>query len=286
MTAPKYDRIVPLIGLVLLGLGVALLLESRLENTPLIRPGGDLPALPVSWAIMAALVVLVSTGADLLARAHPQMQHRALPAIRLGPVEIEIAPRFWVLPSLTIVAAFAFSRLFREDEAFLEVLLSLIASAGLLAAVLVGQHYSLDRREEIRERWLVILHAIAYLDAFALFSAIYAQRMRSLYSAPLIALIAGMLAYVLLRRDRGRNLGLLAVLVGLVLAETTWALNYWAIPFLMGGTLLLGIFYAIVGILQHDQAGTLERRVLWEFAGLGGLVLAIMAAAMLMLSRG
>jgi hypothetical protein len=39
------------------------------------------------------------------------------------------------------------------------------------------------------------------------------------------------------------NLGLLSLMVGFILAQALWALNYWlAAPFLLGGALLLVIF--------------------------------------------
>ena len=58
------------------------------------------------------------------------------------------------------------------------------------------------------------------------------------------------------------NVGYFAVGIG-PLAEATWALNYWAAPFLLGGALLLVIFYVAIGLLQHHLEGTLSRRVFW-----------------------
>jgi hypothetical protein len=63
---------------------------------------------------------------------------------------------------------------------------------------------------------------------------------------------------------------LLALIVGLMLAEATWALNYWATTFLLAGTLLLVIFYIAVSLLQHAAAGALPRRLLIEYGTLGG----------------
>ena len=46
-------------------------------------------------------------------------------------------------------------------------------------------------------------------------------------------------------------------IVGLVLGEVTWALNYWVLPGLTGGLLLLLIFYLLIGIAQHVYRGVL-----------------------------
>jgi hypothetical protein len=66
------------------------------------------------------------------------------------------------------------------------------------------------------------------------------------------------------------NILLLSALVGLTLAEATWAINYWATTFLLAATLLLVIFYVVVSLLQHCVAGTLQRRLLAEYGLLGG----------------
>jgi hypothetical protein len=50
-----------------------------------------------------------------------------------------------------------------------------------------------------------------------------------------------------------------------VLGQVTWALNYWLLPGLTGGLLLLLIFYLMVGIAQQGLQGRLTRRVLLEF---------------------
>src|SRR5689334_18641630 len=90
-SAPRYDRIVSLIVIVLLGLAVVFLIDSN-PNILRARLGGDLPTITVSWVLIASLVIIISAGADLLARAHPQMQTRTLPTINLGFASLELAP--------------------------------------------------------------------------------------------------------------------------------------------------------------------------------------------------
>jgi hypothetical protein len=54
--------------------------------------------------------------------------------------------------------------------------------------------------------------------------------------------------------------------VGVLLGELTWALNYWPLlPGLTGGLILLLSFYLAVGIALQGLQGRLNRRVLVEF---------------------
>lgn len=275
---PRYDRIVSLVLVVVLGLAVVLLIDIN-PNILRARLGGDLPTITVSWLLIASLVIITSAGADLLARAHPQMQTRTLPVLNLGFATIELAPGFWILPSFCVVGSFAFFRLFSSNLQGAAFVMALVAAGGLLLVVLASQHYALDRSAKTSQRARLVLQIIAYLLAFGCFSAIYFTRFRTLYAATLIGGTGALLAYEVLRWIPRRNLIHLSALVGLVLGEATWALNYWAAPFLLGGTLLLVIFYIITSLLQHQAAGTLHRRVLIEYGLLGsGLLAAVIYA--------
>jgi hypothetical protein len=268
-TAPRYDRITSLVLVILIGLAVIFLIDGS-PNTIQIYLGGDLPVITLSWFLIASLVVLTCAGADLLARSHPQLQNAALPVINLGFARVEIAPAFWVLPSFSVIGSFAFFRVFSQTLPGIAFALALLAAGGGLLAVLVAQHYSLDRRSEVRQRAQTALAIMTYLIAFGCFSAIYYTRYRTLYSASLVAITGALLAYPLLATTTLRSRLLLALLVGLMLAEATWALNYWATTFLLAGTLLLVIFYIAVSLLQHAAAGALPRRLLIEYGMLGG----------------
>src|SRR5262245_885311 len=272
---PRYDRIVSLVLLVVIGLAVVFLIDINPAILRL-RLYGDLPPITVSWLLVASLVVITSTGADVFIRSHPQMQTRRLPTINLGFVAIELAPGFWILPSFTIVASFAFFRLFGASLGAAAGILASVAAGGLLLATLLAQHYALDRRPHVRHNARLALQTIAFLLAFGVFSAVYFARLRTLYSAALIGATGTLLAYALLQWTPPRQgLGLLAFMVGLTLAEATWALNYWAAPFLLGGTLLLVIFYVATGLLQNHLEGTLSRRIFWEYGLLGGALLVV-----------
>lgn len=277
---PRYDRIVSLVFVILIGLAVIFLIDGN-PNTLRIVLGGDLPTITLSWFLIASLMVISSAGADLLARSHPQMQSRALPALNLGVARFEVAPSFWVLPSFSVVASFAFFRLFSgvlEGAAFA---LALVAAGGSLLVVLVAQHYALDRSPQVSRPAQTVLQVVGYLLAFGSFSAVAFTQYRTLYSASMIGLAALLLAYALLSFTPRAGSLTLATLVGLTLAEATWALNYWATTFLIVGTVLLVIFYIVVSLLQHRAEAPLARRLLLEYGLLGGgLFVAIVYVAL------
>ncbi|MFP4439744.1 MAG: hypothetical protein ACLFVO_21070 [Chloroflexaceae bacterium] len=275
---PRYDRIASLVLIVVLGLAVILWIDIN-PNILRARLVGDLPTITVSWLLIASLVVITSAGADLLVRSHPQMQIRTLPTFNLGFMTVEVVPGFWILPAFCVIGSFAFFRLFSASLQGMAFVLALVAAGGLLLAVLVAQHYSLDRDPPTAQRARLVLLVITYLLAFSCFSAIYFTRLRTLYAAPLVGGTATLLAYEVLRwtsRQGGRRL---ALIIGLVLAETIWALNYWPAPFLLGGTLMLVIFYVTTSLVQHHLAGTLQRRLLVEYGLFGSGLLAALIFA-------
>ena len=277
--SPRYDRIVSLVLLVLLGLAVVFLIDIN-PNILRARLGGDLPVITLSWVLIASLVVITITGADLFIRSHPQMQTRSLPVVNLGLVRFEIAPGFWILPAFSIVAPFAFFRLFSPLLQMTAAIVAVVAAGGLLLAALLCQHYALDRRREARHAARLGLQTITLLLAFSLFSATYYARLRFLYSGALIGATGALLAYALLQwAPHYQGLAVLSAMVGLTLAEATWALNYWAASFLLGGALLLVIFYVAVGLLQNHLEGTLSRRIYWEYGLIGGGLLAAVVFA-------
>lgn len=278
--APRYDRITSLVIVILIGLAVIFLVDGS-PNTLQIVLGGDLPVVTLSWLLIGSLILLTSAGADVLARAHPELQTVALPTINLGFVRVEVAPIFWILPSFSVVSAFAFFRVFNQSLPGIAFALALLAAGGGLLIVLIAQHYSLDRRPDIRQQAQIALAVMAYLIAFGCFSAIAYTQYRTLYSASLVAITGGLLAYTLLAATPLRNAIVVSALVGLLLAEATWALNYWATTFLLAGTLLMLIFYIAVSLLQHTANKALSRRLLIEYSLLGGgLSAAVIYAAL------
>lgn len=138
------------------------------------------------------------------------------------------------------------------------------------------------------------LNVGGHLTAFLVFSVIYGLKIRSLYSAGAVGIVGSLLLYELLARDaawhdamqlptasRRSMLGFFALVGGLVMAELTWGLNYWAaLSTLVGGAFLLLAFYVTYGLIVSYVDGRLTRQVYVEFASVAAVgLVAIFASA-------
>jgi hypothetical protein len=121
------------------------------------------------------------------------------------------------------------------------------------------------------------LNALAYLMAFVLFALIYQTRTRSLVTATLTLLIATVLALDLLSVAdvQVRRVLPFAGIVGLIIGESTWALNYWQISAWVGGLLLLLIFYISTNVAHQHLLERLSMSTLIEFTAVAVVVLLV-----------
>jgi hypothetical protein len=113
--------------------------------------------------------------------------------------------------------------------------------------------------------------------AFALFVLIYQTRTRSLVTATLTLLTATLLALDLLSVADVPVSRMLpfAGIVGLIIGESTWALNYWQASAWVGGLLLLLIFYTVINIAHQHLLERLSSSTLIEFAAVTVVVLLV-----------
>jgi hypothetical protein len=121
------------------------------------------------------------------------------------------------------------------------------------------------------------LNVLAYLMAFVLFVLIYQTRTRSLVTATLTLVTATLLALDLLSVADvpvGRMLPF-AGIVGLIIGESTWALNYWQIGAWVGGLLLLLIFYVAINVAHQHLLERLSLSTLFEFIAVTVAVLIV-----------
>lgn len=215
--------------------------------------------LEISDTILMAvfLALLSASGAESCIRTHPRF--RQMSNWRWATWS------YWALPAaLSILAVILIPQL----PSRLAQAVGLLVLGALMAMGLFGLYATVDPGAAGFRRGRIFLNLFAYASALALFLLVYQTRTRSLLSGSVIALTATLLAVELLRSTTERQ-GLVlsyAVIVGLVLGESTWALNYWPLPGLTGGLLLLLIFYLIVSLAQHGLQNHLTRRVLVEYA--------------------
>jgi len=153
----------------------------------------------------------------------------------------------------------------------------------LMAGLLLGQRSGLEVGGRRSRTGRFVANLLLYLVGFVLFALIYHTKERSLVTASATGLVALLAAAELLRPVKQRQAlrWRMAALAGLVVAETTWALNYWPVSGLVGGAMLLLAFYVFTGLVAAIQEGTLERRMLLEYGavsilGFAAIVWAVM----------
>lgn len=207
--------------------------------------------------LMAAFLALLSaSGAESALRTHPRFQQDRSPWATWS---------YWALPAaLSILAVILIPQL----PSRLAQAAGLLLHGALMTLTLFSLYATVDQGASGFRRGRVFLNVLTYACALALFLLVYQTRTRSLLSGSVVALTGILLAVELLRSTTGRRELVFshALVVGLVLGEITWALNYWPLPGLTGGLLLLLAFYLIVSLAQHGLQERLNRRVVLEFA--------------------
>lgn len=224
--------------------------------------------LEVNLTGTSLLIVLVSglaaTGARYVLAAHPDVPHRLPRPLYLS----------WVLPGLLGGMAAYLIELAPGEVIWGGGLLLAMLLMGLTVA---AEFAALSPRHPAATRARLGLNVLAYLLAFLFFYLIYRTRARSLVTATTITLGAFLIALDLLgvAETRAVRVTLYAGIVGLVVGETTWALNYWRVDNWMAGLLLLLSFYLTTGIAQQHLLGRLKPAVLLEFGIVTVAVLAL-----------
>ncbi len=252
------DRISVATWILVFGLGGSLLFDLPTATIAFSAFGSPI-SIPLTKTILSALFLaaLAAAAAESVVTVHPwfsvqRNRHRA----QTWP--------YWALPmAITIISVVLLPLV---ASAPVQVL-ALLISGGLLALSFFGLYATVERGRSGFRRARLMLDALAYGSALLLFLFVYQTRTRSLVSGSLVAATALLLAAEILRTatDQSGTALIYAGIIGLILGQVTWALNYWVLPGLTGGLLLLLIFYLLVGIAQQSLQGRLSRRVLFEF---------------------
>ncbi len=253
---------------------------------------GDLAAEGVveqaRWALGAALV-LVAAGGALWLRSRPgpapitRLPTEYLPLL---PIPVHV-----LLPALLLVGYALFMTVF--SGSWFEVVVIGLAWVSFLAA-----YWALAHAADTGDRYFGLaqtaLNICAHLTAFLLYSTIYGLKVRALYSATAVGLVTTLLVYEMLARDaswhraldrpvegRRSTQVLLSIVGGLVLAQLTWGLNYWAaLTTLVGGACLLLALYATYGMVSAYVDQRLTRNTVVEYGAVGALgLVAVFASA-------
>jgi len=258
----RIDRIITLVFLIALTQGFLLVFDPA---SGLFANNFDQNLiLPLTFTILAALVVITMGIADAVVRSHPQIYLVKLATVRIGRSKIEFAPFAWVLPGLLVVGSYLFIRLFSDLST---QVVGTVLSSLLILIVVIAQYYSVGRQERFYG-WAVIgLNIAAYVAGFLIFSSIYVNKWRAFQSAPLVGLTGVLLTYELLRQTKApaRTLRIYCLISGVVLAQVAWALNYWLVSVLVGGIVPLMVCYVLVGIMQAHLTNNLNKAIFREY---------------------
>jgi len=254
--SPDRDRLSVLIGVIVL---TPVLI--RFINIPARKISLDLLGSPVSfemtsiWITATMLTALSCMGANAIVRTHPRMFQPNPPRLFM----------YWILPGLTgLNAALLLSRISTWPMWWA----GLVLTGSAITLVVVSEFSAVDPFTLGYARARLTLNVIAYILAFSSFTLIYGTRGRSVLTATAISAIGMALALELFNTtEAGLDRALLyGFITGLLLGESAWALNYWHMPTLAGGMVLLLVFYVVVGIVQQILLERLTRRMLVEFA--------------------
>jgi hypothetical protein len=267
----NYDRVSVVVGVILIGAVILLVLDIPpriFQFTPLGTP--LTLQITGTWAVSVLLVGLACAGTEALVRTHP--------AVRRGIVRHTSVT--WILPALATMALIAYQSQpgVHPLSSPLNWLIGLIVGGGVLAWLILMNYRVLDASGSVSAEPRSIrtaLRLLAYPLSLILFAAIYRTRLRSLVTATAVAGVAFLLALsTLLEPERAegttngahpRRMILYAGVIGLMLGETTWALNYWQASAPTVGVMLMLLFYVLTGIVREYSKGTASRQTVAEF---------------------
>ncbi len=266
------ERLSVLIALVILSLSLLPLIESPATTGVGTSFLGTPLRLEFSATTFVSLLAaaLTCAGIDLLIRAHPR--------VRRG--EVTRTFPYWIIPASTVIVAAQLLSNLSDARVWIA---GLALTAAILWAVSTAEYATIDPEGPAAGRAQLFLNVMVYVLAVLLFGLIWNTRARSSISATLTLFIVTGLAFDLLttaRASLSRTL-LLSVAVGIVLAQSNWAINYWRSDVFTAALAQMLVFYALVGLANQYLIDRLSRRVLIEFA-----VVMLMALILLLRGRG
>ncbi len=218
-----------------------------------------------TFLLIALTVGLVCTGTSLVLHDHPLLQEDSGRPIYIS----------WILPAiLTGVSTY----LLALAPTLFVWMMGLLLVSVIIGLTVAAEYATVSPNASSYPTARLALNVLAYLLAFVLFALIYQTRTRSLVTATMTLFTATLLALDLLSVadvPLGRVLPF-AGIVGLLIGESTWALNYWQLRAWSAGLLLLLIFYVTVNIAHQHLLEQLNGSILMEFAFVTVVVLLIL----------
>ncbi|MBC7234810.1 MAG: hypothetical protein H5T69_03130 [Chloroflexi bacterium] len=257
------NRLGALLSLLMLGMILSLIVPLASYELSFVVLGSEI-ALRLTPGAQFAVVLagLVASGAEAIARARQPK-----------PIALPRSVTFCPLPTALALSGMVLMQRLPTWE--YQVLMATTTTAVValimqLQARVPSSPYSATQ---------IVLQVSTYASAAVLFVALYGTRTRSLLSASGVSLVASGLALERLRESTGQlgRIWLYALLLGLMMGELTWALNYYLLPSRIGGGALLLAFYLLTGLVHEYLADELKTHVIVEHLLVGIAGLAILA---------
>lgn len=263
------DRLGVVAGALLLALALSRLLHVPARPYQITVLGSPLGfSLSETTVMMLIMAGMAASGMETLIRMHPLARQS----------KVQRTAPYWIVPSLLALALSAW--LGRMDNLGLWTF-GMMGAALLIPLALTAEYASVspEFRGQAGLRWLygVLIHLVAMIALFAIYDA----RLRGLVAGPLVFVAMTLLAarFFLVQIAEVQTALLYGGVVGVLLAQLIWIVNYWPLSGLQGGLFLLLAFYVLAGLLQQVLSGDYGRRVALEYAGVALVALAAILLA-------
>ena len=217
-----------------------------------------------SASFLGGMIALAATwtGLEAALRTHPQKDL------------LRRTFRFWGLPTAIVLSGAVLLPAISANGVWLLVL---GLTGVMLAMSLAAEYHTVDPESKTYDNARLLLNGLGYAVAAVVFIQLYRSNSRSLVSATLIGLIAGLLSLDMLRRNQVplRLIFLYSVVIAVVMAQLTVVLNYWPFASVRVALMLLVGFYFLIGISQQILREELTRRRFFEYLLVSGIMVMI-----------
>ena len=118
------------------------------------------------------------------------------------------------------------------------------------------------------------------LSAFFIYNVIYAFKLLFLWNSFLVALVSFPLILQIIwsieMEDKiGKAILIQSFILSLVLGELAYTFSFWPAPTTIWSLALSSAMYVLLGLTTQVLRGRGNRRVVWEYVGIGAIVLAV-----------
>lgn len=155
------------------------------------------------------------------------------------------------------LAALALGLLLTRIPSWLLWIAALLIGVILIGILVQAEYLTISPHAPSYAVARLTVTGLSYVIAFGLFTLIYSTRTRSILSASGISLVAIALSLDLLAPHiiGLKPAVLYAAIIGWLVGQATWALNYWNVSNWSAGVILMTLFYVTVGLAAAIVSG-------------------------------